>query len=386
MAEILDFVGNVEQFPVLKHWNFLNHAGVAPMPHFVAEAVRKTTDACEKGAYLDSDWFGQLDQVHDNVAKLINADVDEIALVKNTSEAVSIVAQGLDWQSGDRVVTANVEYPANVYPWMEAARNHNIELVMVPEETDEAGRRQVRLENLVAALDQPRVKMLTLSHVEFASGQRHDIAQLGAICRARGIYFNVDGIQSLGALPVDVKAMNIDFLGACGHKWMCGPPGAGMFYIRKELQYRVRPIIIGASSVINELDYGNYDYTFKPNARRYESGTPNLSGMFGFGAALQLLTSVGIDAIAERLKALTDRLVNGLELRGYQIVSPRADHSWSGMVCFTSSKHPHEELMKMLRREHRIEIAVREKRLRCSPHFYNTESQIDQLLEAMPAH
>ncbi len=386
MADISDYISNAEHFPVLKHWNFLNHAGVAPMPHAVAEAVHQFTDACQRGAYLDGDWWALMDQARADAARLINASVDEIALVKNTSEAVSIVAQGLDWQPGDRVVTADVEYPANVYPWMEAARKHGIELVMVPEETDENGRRQIRLEKILTALDHPRVKLLTLSHVEFASGQRHDLAQLGAVCRPRGILFNVDGIQSLGALPVDVQSMNIDFLGACGHKWMCGPAGAGLFYIRRELQDRVRPVILGASSVINELDYGNYDFTFKPSAKRYESGTPNLAGFAGFSAALQLLMSVGIDNIAARLKLLTDRIVDGLELKGYYIVSPRAGSAWSGMVCFTSSKHPQEELMKTLRKEHRIEIALREKRLRCSPHFYNTESQVDQFLEAMPGH
>lgn len=386
MTDISDLTGNTEQFPVLKNWNFLNHAGVAPMPHAVAEVVRKAVDQCEAAAYLNANWFGEIDKVHGDVARLINADVEEIALVKNTSEAVSIVAQGVDWKAGDRVVTAAVEYPANVYPWMEAARKHAIELVMVPEETDELGRQQVRIEKILAELDHPRTKVLTLSHVEFASGQRHDIARLGAVCRERGILFNVDGIQSLGALPVDVRAMNIDFLGACGHKWMLGPPGAGMFYIRRELQDRIRPLIIGASTVINEMDYGNYDFTLKPSARRYESGTPNLLGFLGFGAALRLLSSVGIDAIAQRLKTLTDRLINGVELRGYKIVSPRASNTWSGIVCFSSPQHPHEEIAKLLQKQHKIEIAVRERRLRCSPHFYNTEAQIDQLIEALPDH
>jgi len=307
----------------------------------------------------------------------VHADVEEIALVKNTSEAVSIVAQGIDWKAGDRVVTAAVEYPANVYPWMEAVRKHGIELVMAAEETDDLGRQQVRIDKILAELEHPRTKVLTLSHVEFASGQRHDIAQLGAVCRERGILFNVDGIQSLGALPVDVRAMNIDFLGACGHKWMCGPAGAGMFYIRRELQDRIRPLVIGASTVINELDYGHYDYTLKPDARRYESGTPNLLGFFGFGAALRMLASAGIDAIAQRLKLLTDRLIDGIELRGYKIVSPRANDAWSGIVCFTSPQHSHDEIVKQLRKQHKIEIAVREGRLRCSPHFYNTEMQID---------
>lgn len=386
MADISDLIGNPEQFPVLKHWNFLNHAGVSPMPKMVGDVVRKAVEQCEKGAYLDSDWFGEMDKTRAAAAKFVNADAEEIALVKNTSEAVSIVAHGVDWKAGDRVVTAAVEYPANVYPWMEMARGHGIKLIMVPEETDELGRRQVRIEKILAELEHPRTRVLTISHVEFASGQRHDIAKLGEVCRSRGILLNVDGIQSLGAIPVDVRAMNIDFLGACGHKWMCGPPGAGLFYIRRELQDQIRPLVIGASSVINEMDYGNYDYTLKPDARRYESGTPNLIGFFGFGEALRMLSSVGIDAIADRLKKLSDRLIDGISLRGYDIISPRAEDAWSGMVCFTSPKHPHDELVKTLRKEHKIEIAVREKRLRCSPHFYNTETQIDALIEALPGH
>jgi selenocysteine lyase/cysteine desulfurase len=386
MEDLSDFVGNVEQFPVLGKWNFLNHAGVSPMPAAVAKVVRAAVDQCESAAYLDTDWFGELTKVREVIAQFINSDREEIALVKNTSEAISIVAQGMPWESGDRVISANVEYPANVYPWMEAARKHGIERVMIAEETDERGRRQVPIENIMAELAHPKTKMLTLSHVEFASGQRYDIAAIGSVCRERGILFCVDGIQSLGAIPVDVRAMNIDFLGACGHKWMCGPLGAGLFYIRRELQDRIRPLVIGASSVINEMDYGNYDYTFKPDARRYESGTPNLLGFLGFGAALRMLMSIGIPAIADRLKLLTDRLIGGLELKGYTIISPRDAGAWSGMVCFTSPVHAHDALAAMLRKDHKIEIAVRERRLRCSPHFYNTENQIDALIQALPAH
>jgi cysteine desulfurase/selenocysteine lyase len=386
MTDISDFVGNADLFPVLRKWNFLNHAGVAPMPAAVAEVVRKTIDQCESAAYLDVDWFADLAKVREDIARFIHSDKEEVALVKNTSEAISIVAMGMNWQAGDRVVSANVEYPANVYPWMEAQRKHGIERVMVAEETDASGRREIPIEKILAELQHPKTKMLTLSHVEFASGQRHDIAALGHVCREKGILFCVDGIQSLGALPVDVRAMNIDFLGACGHKWMCGPLGAGLFYIRRDLQDRIRPLVIGASSVINEMDYGNYDYTFKPDARRYESGTPNLLGFMGFGAALRLLMSIGIPTIADRLKVLTDRVIGGLELKGYSIVSPRSGGAWSGMVCFTSAVHGHDELVARLRKDHRIEIAVREKRMRCSPHFYNTETQIDELIAALPSH
>ena len=346
----------------------------------------RTTDLCERGAYLDSDWFGQMDQVHHDVAKLINCESEEVALVKNTSEAVSTVALGLDWQVGDKVITADVEYPANIYPWMEAARKHGIELVMVPEETDEHGRRQVRIEKILTALDQPRVRLLTLSHVEFASGQRHDLIRLGKVCRERGILFNVDGIQSLGALPVDVKAMNIDFLGACGHKWMCGPPGAGLFYIRRELQDRVRPIILGANSVINDMDYGNYDFTFKTQRPPVRIGNPEPGRLLRVRSGSATADLPGDRHDRPTVEMLGDRVIAGLELKGYQIVSPRMDDAWSGMVCFTSTKHPHETVVNNLRKDHRIEIALREKRLRCSPHFYNTESQVDAFIDAMPGH
>jgi cysteine desulfurase/selenocysteine lyase len=380
MADISDYIGDAEQFPVLKKWVYFNHAGVAPLPKVVADVVRQVTTEAEAGAYLDTTWYSELANVRAMSAGLINAESTEIALVKNTSEGISIVARGIDWKPGDRIVTAAVEYPANIYPWMEAARAHGVELVMVPEETDGDGRRRVPLEKILAEAALPRTRLVTLSHVQFASGQRLDTAAVGAFCRERGILFNVDGIQSLGVLPVDVKAMKIDFLSADGHKWMLGPEGAGIFFIRQELQEQIRPLSIGANSVINFQDYGNYDFTLRPDATRYESGTLNVPGFLAMAAAIKLLRDIGIENIAARCKLLTDQLIDGLELRGYQIVSPRSADAWSGIVSFTSTAGSHVEIQKKLRAEHKIEIAVRENRLRCSPHFYNTEEQVGRLL------
>ncbi len=386
MTDISDYIGNADQFPVLRKWTYFNHAGVSPLPKAVADAARRVTTEAEAGAYLETTWYAELGNVRETSAKLMNADPSEIALVKNTSEGISIVSQGVDWKPGDRIVTAAVEYPANVYPWMEAARVHGVQLVMIPEETDREGRRCVPMEKILLEAALPQTRMVTLSHVEFASGQRHDLARVGAFCRERGILFNVDGIQSLGVLPVDVKAMNIDFLSADGHKWMLGPEGAGIFFIRRELQEKIRPLSIGATSVINFQEYGSYDFTLRPDAGRYESGTLNIPGFLAMEAAIKLLLTAGIENIAGRCKLLTDRLIDGLELRGYQVVTPRSHDAWSGIVSFTSSKHSHAEIQKSLRKDHRIEIAVRENRLRCSPHFYNTEEQIDQVLSALPTH
>jgi selenocysteine lyase/cysteine desulfurase len=180
--------------------------------------------------------------------------------------------------------------------------------------------------------------------------------------------------------------MNIDYLSADGHKWMLGPEGAGFFYCRRELIERTRPLSVGWMNVIDAQNYGNYDYTLKPDAGRFECGTYNIPGLLGFRASLELLMSVGIDRIADRLHHLGERLIQGLSSKGYHIVSPRGLGQWSGIVSFTSPTHGHDQIVRMLRKEKQTEIAVREGRLRVSPHFYNTDEQIDLLIENLPAH
>ncbi len=386
MSELNQHIGNAEAFPVLRRWNFLNHAGVCPIPRVAADALRKFADEAAAGAYLETSWYPDLDKLRALAARVINADRDEIALVKNTTEGISIVANGLDWQPGDRIVTTAVEYPANVYPWMEVVRRHGATLVMVPEEQGPGGSRVVSLEKILREAEDPRTRIVSLSHVEFASGHRHDLAQIGAFCRANGKLFNVDAIQSIGAVPVDVKGMHIDYLSADGHKWMLGPEGAGIFFCRRELLERTRPLMLGAMNVINPLEYGSYDYTLKPDAGRFECGSMSLASFFSLRASLELIESIGVANIAPRIKHLTDRLIAGLTAKGYGVVSPRDGEQWSGIVSFFSTKHAHEPVVRTLRREHHTEIALREGRLRASPHFYNTDEQMDQLVELLPGH
>ena len=180
--------------------------------------------------------------------------------------------------------------------------------------------------------------------------------------------------------------MNIDFLSADGHKWLLGPEGAGIFYCRRELIESVRPLTIGWMNVINPQDYGNYNYTLKPDAGRFECGTYNVPGLLALKAAVELLGDVGVENIAGRLRFLNDHLIEGLIAKGYEIISPRAEGQWSGSVSFISRRHDQAAIVESLRREHRIEIALREGRLRCSPHFYNTEAQLDRLIAALPSH
>jgi selenocysteine lyase/cysteine desulfurase len=379
------YIGNADEFPVLRHWEFFNHAGVCPLPRVAGEALRKYAQQAETIAYIDAGWYRGINRLRESAAGMINATKEEVAFVKNTSEGISIVANGIDWRRGDRIVTTAVEYPANIYPWMEVVRSRGCELVMVPEETDGDGARHVPLDKILRAADHPSTRLVTLSHVEYASGQRHDVAAVGAYCRSHGILFCVDAIQSLGALPVDVRAMNIDYLSADGHKWLLGPEGAGVFYCRHELLEQTRPVTVGWMNVVNAQDYGNYDYTLRPDAGRYECGSYNVPGLLSFGAAVELLMSLGVEAVSARLRDLTDRLIDGLRSKGYRVLSPRDTGRWSGIVSFLAADPArHQSIWQRLRAEHRTELAVREGRLRASPHFYNTFEQIDRLVEHLP--
>ncbi len=386
MAELRNYVGNVEAFPILGRMDFFNHAGVTALPRVAADALRTYAAQAESTAYLGAGWYADIERLRVHIANLVNATKDEIAFVKNTSEGISIVANGIDWQWGDRIVTTQVEYPANVYPWMEIVRSRGCNLVMIPEETAANGARHVPVEKILEAAADARTRIVALSHVEYASGQRHDLAKIGAFCRENGKLLCVDAIQSLGVLPVDVAAMNIDFLSADGHKWLLGPEGAGVFYCRKELIERTRPLMVGWMNVIDALDYGTYNYTLRSDAGRFECGSHNVAGLLALKSSVELLGSLGTGMIAQRLRELTDRVIEGVVRKGYAVVSPRDKWQWSGIVSFTSPRNDHEQIFHALRREHRTEIALREGRLRVSPHFYNTDEQIDRLVGHLPGH
>ncbi|HEY8747534.1 MAG TPA: aminotransferase class V-fold PLP-dependent enzyme [Tepidisphaeraceae bacterium] len=386
MPDLQHYAGNTDAFPILGKWDFFNHAGVCPLPRVVSDAIRAYADRAQIDSYLTGTWYKDIENLRVLSAGMLNCHRDEIAFVKNTGEGLSIVANGIDFRPGDRIVTTAVEYPANIYPWMEQARRHGCELVMVPEETDTEGRRAVPLAKILEATAHSRTRLVTLSHVEYASGQRLDIAQIGKFCREQGKLFCVDAIQSLGVIPVDVQAMNIDFLSADGHKWLLGPEGAGIFYIRRDLIESTRPLSIGSMNVINHMDYGHYDYTLKSTAGRYECGTYNVPGLHGLNAAVKLLIEVSVEKISERLLILTSHFIRGLEQKGYNIISPRTGDQWSGSVAFASPIHDHQQIVTTLRKQHHTEIALRESRLRCSPHFYNTLEQLERLLELLPRH
>lgn len=365
-------------FPVTRELAYLNHAGVAPISTRAGEALaRYSAEATERGAFdYARSYDREIERVRGRAAALLGAGADEVAFVKNTTEGLGLVAAGLDWRRGDQVVTCDLEYPSNVYPWWSLER--------LGVETRMLRIRDGRLpiERVDEALHDPRVRLLALSSVEFGSGFRNDLAALGALCRERGVLFCVDAIQSLGCLPLDVEACAIDFLAADGHKWLLSVEGCGVFYCSRRLLDTLQPRLVGWRSVANNHDFDTYQRELQASAGKFEEGTPNTAGIFALGAAIDLILELGVDAIGERVLGLTDRLAEGLGRRGAQLRSSRAPGEASGIVSFTLPDEAPARTVARLR-ERRIFVVERRGGVRASPHFYNDEDEIDALLAAL---
>ena len=365
------------EFPVTETYIYMNHAGVAPLSRRVRDAMTGfIADATFHGAVHTDDWTETAEACRFAAAQLINADATEIAFMKNTTQGILIAANGINWQAGDNVVTTAVEFPANVYPWWRLKERYGVNTRMVPERDG-----RICPEDIDAAIDE-RTRVLTISHVEFASGFRNDIAALGKLCRERDIWFVVDAIQGLGAVEVDVKTCNIDILAADGHKWLLAPEGAAIFYCADERREQLINTNIGWASVVNPRDFLNYDLTQKPDATRFEEGSYNTVGLYGLKAAIDLLQDIGIGTIETRILGLTAQLIDGLETKGYRVITPKRDAERAGIVIFESEQHTPTELYEMLYAENII-TAERGSGVRVSPHFYNTTSEIDRLLEVL---
>jgi selenocysteine lyase/cysteine desulfurase len=372
----MDWTALRKEFPVTRHWAYFDHAAVAPMSGRAQQALAEwATDLAENGDVHEPRWLARLEEIRRLAGRLLNADPLDIAFVKNTSEGIGIVAEGFPWQPGDNVVTAAEEYPANIYPWMNLARR-GVELRTVP---GRGGR--VEIDEIRAALD-GRTRILTLSFIEFASGFRNDLETLGTLCRERGILFFVDAIQGLGVFPLDVQRAPIDSLAADGHKWLLGPEGAGIFYLRRDLVERLHPVGVGWNSVVGGRNFSRIDFQLKPHAGRWESGSLNMGGIMALGASLELLLGIGIPAIAARVLELTDQLCARAEAAGFEVFSSRRPVDKSAIVSLIVPGRDPRQTVRHCRGE-RIAINQRAGRIRLSPHCYNTEEEIEQVLRVL---
>ena len=357
-----------KEFPVTEELIFFDHARVAPLPERVRKVVTTfVEDATRFGTAHYETWMIGIEQSRKSFARLINAGTDEVAFVKNTSEGLSIVANGLDWKSGDNVVIPDIEFPANVYPWWNLKRL-GVETRMV-----HAVEGRVLFDDLVKQVD-ARTRLISISSVECNSGFRCDLNRIGAFCKEKDILFCVDAIQSLGILTIDVKRDHIDFLSADGHKWMLSVEGLGGFYISREVLEKVYPVTVGWGNMVNAADYMNYEFLFRPDAQRFEEGSPNTMSIHAFGAALDLLLETGIENIEQRVMALGDTILEQLQRRGLNIYSSTRPEERSGNIAFVMNQDISRLYEWML--ENKVKLTVRDGLVRLSPHFYNSEEEI----------
>jgi cysteine desulfurase/selenocysteine lyase len=353
----------------------MNHAAVAPLSRPAAEAMCAfAQDVAQNSMAHYGEWNEMVASARSSVAGLIGARAEEIAFLKNTTDGIVAVAEGLDWRAGDNVVLASCEFPANVYPWLNLERK-GVEIHWVDEHDG-----RLPLNAYRAAMDQ-RTRVVSTSAVQFHSGFRSDLAGLSEICRHHGALFVVDGIQSVGALPMDVVAQGVDFLAADGHKWMLGPEGCALFYCSANALDAIRVASLGWASV-GDADFFNYDTTLHGDARRFETGTLNTVGIAGLKVAAELLLETGIEQISERILYLTDLLCEGLTKIGFDILTPRDPGEKSGIVTFTKGGIDLDAVEDRLRNR-RIIATARNGCIRLSPHFYNSEEEIETVLSAL---
>jgi cysteine desulfurase / selenocysteine lyase len=366
-----------EEFPVTRECVYLNHAGVGPLSRRAAERMAMLAATVSRsGDRLWLDRMEEVERVRGLAARMLGArEAREVAFVENTSTALSLVAEGLDWKPGDNVVGAALEFPSNVYPWMSLAARGV--------EYRRAEERDGRIDpgELFALIDS-RTRMVALSWVQYASGFRSDLERIGRACRELGILFVVDVIQGLGALGLDVEADFIDVAAASAHKWLLGPEGIALLYVSDRVVERLRPLRSGWRSVRDPFQWTDFDLTWGEGAKRFESGTLNVYGILALGGSLEVLLEIGAGEIEPRVLALANLAARGLANLDFKVVSSRHRQETSGIVTAVPAGRTADELVKRLN-ERGVVVAARAGRLRIAPHFYNTADEIERCLEEL---
>ena len=360
-------------FPIAGNCHYLNHAAVSPTSTRVRDAVQAWVgDLVNHGMDNIADWIRGERETRTAAAKVLGASLDEIAFVRSTSHGLGMFAEGLTWQAGDEVgVCTALEYPANVYPWMHLA-DRGVSLRPIAASDGGVTREEV------AKILGPRTRLVSVSSVQFGTGVASDLEAIGDLCRKRGVLFCVDGIQSVGAFPIDVKRANVDFLSADSHKWQLGLPGIGIAFVRREVLAQLRPSTVGWKSVKNPLDFDHLRFELRDDAGKLEEGTQSFATIAGMGAALALLDEVGIDRVAEKITGWLAEIDKVLAVA--DLDPGPAPFLRKGILTFRSPTGTAEEFVERARKAG-IALSCRRGRVRVSPHFYNGEAELAALAD-----
>jgi len=355
---------------------YLNHAAVSPWPKRTADAVSDfAAENAAWGSRRYPEWVKTEARLRQQLQTLINArSADEIALLKNTSEALSVVAYGLPWQAGNKVVISNQEFPSNRIVWESLAKYG-----VTTEAADLSGNDSPEAA-LIACLDD-HTRLLSISSVQYGTGLRLDLDRLGNACRERGILFCVDAIQSLGALTFDVQSCQADFVMADGHKWMAGPEGIALFYCRAESMERLDLKQYGWHMIEDPSDYSRTTWETARSARRFECGSPNMTGIHALHASLGLLLEVGMTTIQQQVLENTRFMLDFFNRHTdrFVLLTPQAAEQHAGIVTFRPLQETPESLYEMLTAAN-VACALRGGGIRFSPHFYTPRKKLCKAL------
>jgi cysteine desulfurase/selenocysteine lyase len=361
-----------EMFPVTKTKTFLNHAAISPLPKPVKAAIQTHLE----GSLLLEEEHGGSNEARNLFAHLVNAEPTEIALVPNTSTGLNIAANSVDYPRGCNVVTTDLEFPTVTYPWLRNRLKPNVELRYVK---NVDGR---LLQEDFDSLVDDRTVAVAVSHVEYSNGFRNDLKAIAEVAHSHGALLIADACQSAGALGIDVKRDGIDFLATSSYKWLLGPSGAGFLYVQKDLIGKSEPVFVGYEGVKPEVFestelWNNRELKFVETASRFETGGLSVLSYVGAVAALKLIIEVGIGEIEKRVTGLAEYLIDRLKEEGFGLQTPGAVEYRSGIVNFLVDD-ARSKAEKMGQKG--VIVSARMNGIRVSPHFYNTEDELERLI------
>jgi selenocysteine lyase/cysteine desulfurase len=371
-----------EQFPVTREWSWFNTAAYGPLPLCNVEAQTSFLNGMSLGRTASGvgHWWEGASSVRGKVGRLINADPDDICFLKSTNEGLGLVVTGLDWAPGDEVITYDQEFPSTAYPWLGLARK-GVAVKFIRDR----GRARFGVGD-VEELISPRTRVICLSLVNFSNGFRAPVEAIAELCRSRGIWLVVDAVQAAGCMPVDVQSLGADLVSAHGYKSLCSGFGISFCYVAPRFRENVAVSVPGWKSIENVTDITHqlsYQLTLAHGARRYESGTQNISGMYGMGASIDLFLGLGMDLIGQHVQAMSALVADQVEARGYRVVSSQAPAERSGIIAVDCRRREPAEVAAALK-DAGVMCSVREGRLRISCHLFVNEDDVQRLTAALP--
>lgn len=384
-----------EAFPISQQLVYVNHASISPLPLPTQRTMQAVVEqlACDPMSFFTAPPAENIFvRFSTEIANHINAAaMHEVVGVTSTSTALNLIAHAIDWQPGDNIVFSEIEFPSNAYPWM-ALERQGVECRLAP--ADQGG---ASLDAFAPLVD-GRTRLIAASAVQFFTGHRTDLAEMGAFCRERGILLVVDAIQAAGHIPIDVQAMKIDVLASGGQKSLMGPPGQGFLYVRDDVCSRMTPRLVGPNAVEGWEHWLHYDLTPRQGALRFMMGTVNIDGMFGLMESIRFLRELGIEHIDAWTRRLSRLTIEGLSELGYTVITPTDERHLGPIVTFrvgdpddiSAANDAANALYKHLA-HHNIRVtkhldARGAPHLRISTHCYNTEDEIRQIIDVLKEH